>query len=377
MKKRFAAVLAACLLLCCLPSSAAAMPEVSAKRACVIEVDSGLILEGKNENEKAEPASITKIMTALIALENYDKTKVITVPKKAAGVEGSSVYLKAGDKYTMEDLLYALMLRSGNDAATAIALTVGNGKVDNFVEMMNQKAKDLGCTNTHFNNPHGLPDPNHYTSAHDMALIAAEALRNEDFCQIVSTKSHKATERGTGEGHSWQNKNKLLWEYDGAIGVKTGYTKSAGKTYVGAAERNGVRIAVVVMGAADMWADAKLLLDDAFTRYQTVQLIQSGQSTGVCPVINGLTSEVEGITQGGIAKAMTEEEKSRVVTKCVYQTPLVAPIEQGQIIGSMQVYLDDTMLGSVPIEAKNAVETYSFQYCLKKIYEQWLRHDQP
>ena len=178
MKKRFAAVLAACLLLCCLPSSAAAMPEVSAKRACVIEVDSGLILEGKNENEKAEPASITKIMTALIALENHDKTKVITVPKQAAGVEGSSVYLKAGDKYTMEDLLYALMLRSGNDAATAIALTVGNGKVDTFVDMMNQKAKDLGCTNTHFNNPHGLPDPNHYTSAHDMALIAAEALRN-------------------------------------------------------------------------------------------------------------------------------------------------------------------------------------------------------
>ena len=210
MKKRFAAVLAACLLLCCLPSSAAAMPEVSAKRACVIEVDSGLILEGKNENEKAEPASITKIMTALIALENHDKTKVITVPKQAAGVEGSSVYLKAGDKYTMEDLLYALMLRSGNDAATAIALTVGNGKVDNFVEMMNQKAKDLGCTNTHFNNPHGLPDPNHYTSAHDMALIAAEALRNEDFCRIVSTKSHKATEQGAGEGHSWQNKNKLL-----------------------------------------------------------------------------------------------------------------------------------------------------------------------
>ena len=202
----------------------------------------------------------------------------------------------------MEDLLYALMLRSGNDAATAIALTVGNGKVDTFVDMMNQKAKDLGCTNTHFNNPHGLPDPNHYTSAHDMALIAAEALRNEDFCQIVSTKSHKATEQGTGEGHSWQNKNKLLWEYDGAIGVKTGYTKSAGKTYVGAAERNGVRIAVVVMGAADMWADAKLLLDDAFTRYQTVQLIQSGQSTGVCPVINGLTSEVEGITRRGHCK---------------------------------------------------------------------------
>ncbi|MFR4009323.1 MAG: D-alanyl-D-alanine carboxypeptidase family protein [Christensenellales bacterium] len=142
MKKRFAAVLAACLLLCCMPSSAAAMPEVSAKRACVIEVDSGLILEGKNENEKAEPASITKIMTALIALENYDKTKVITVPKKAAGVEGSSVYLKAGDKYTMEDF-YALML-AGNDAATAIALTAGNGKVDTFVDN-ESKAKDLAA----------------------------------------------------------------------------------------------------------------------------------------------------------------------------------------------------------------------------------------
>ncbi len=370
MKRKIAICLA--MLMLWMPCSAAkAMPEVSSHSACVIDIDTGQILAAKNENEKSEPASITKIMTALIALENADLKKVVTIPSAAAGVEGSSIYIKAGEKYSLEDLLYGLMLRSGNDAATAIAIDVA-GSVDAFVEKMNQKAQELGCTGTHFNNPHGLPDENHYTTAHDMALITAAALRNDTFVKIVSTKNYTAEPDGAGETRSWQNKNKLLWQYEGAIGVKTGYTKSAGKTYVGAAERNGIRIAVVVLGAKDMWGDAATLLDDAFASYQQVDLIKDGQSTGVTPVLEGLSSEVEGITEGSLSKTLTKEEQERIVTKCVYQTPLYAPVAKGDIIGSMQVYLDDEMIGSVPIVAAADVAAYDFAHCLDKVIRQWI-----
>lgn len=370
MKRKIAICLA--MLMLWMPYSAGkAMPEVSSHSACVIDIDTGRILAAKNENEKSEPASITKIMTALIALENADIKKVVTIPSAAAGVEGSSIYIKAGEKYSLEDLLYGLMLRSGNDAATAIAIDVA-GSVDAFVEKMNQKAQELGCTGTHFNNPHGLPDEKHYTTAHDMALITAAALRNDTFVKIASTKNYTAEPDGAGETRSWQNKNKLLWQYEGAIGVKTGYTKSAGKTYVGAAERNGIRIAVVVLGAKDMWGDAATLLDDAFASYQQVDLIKDGQSTGVTPVLEGLSSEVEGITEGSLSKTLTKEEQERIVTKCVYQTPLYAPVAKGDIIGSMQVYLDDEMIGSVPIVAAADVAAYDFAHCLDKVIRQWI-----
>lgn len=370
MKRKIAICLA--MLMLWMPYSAVkAMPEVSSHSACVIDIDTGRILAAKNENEKSEPASITKIMTALIALENADIKKVVTIPSAAAGVEGSSIYIKAGEKYSLEDLLYGLMLRSGNDAATAIAIDVA-GSVDAFVEKMNQKAQELGCTGTHFNNPHGLPDEKHYTTAHDMALITAAALRNDTFVKIVSTKNYTAEPDGAGETRSWQNKNKLLWQYEGAIGVKTGYTKSAGKTYVGAADRNGIRIAVVVLGAKDMWGDAATLLDDAFASYQQVDLIKDGQSTGVTPVLEGLSSEVEGITEGSLSKTLTKEEQERIVTKCVYQTPLYAPVAKGDIIGSMQVYLDDEMMGSVPIVAAADVAAYDFAHCLDKVIRQWI-----
>lgn len=370
MKRKIAICLA--MLMLWIPCSAAkAMPEVSSHSACVIDIDTGRILATENENEKSEPASITKIMTALIALENADLKKVVTIHSAAAGVEGSSIYIKAGEKYSLEDLLYGLMLRSGNDAATAIAIDVA-GSVDAFVEKMNQKAQELGCTGTHFNNPHGLPDENHYTTAHDMALITAAALRNDTFAKIVSTKNYTAEPDGAGETRSWQNKNKLLWQYEGAIGVKTGYTKSAGKTYVGAAERNGIRIAVVVLGAKDMWGDAATLLDDAFACYKQVDLIKDGQSTGVTPVLEGLSSEVEGITEGSLSKTLTKEEQERIVTKCVYQTPLYAPVTKGDIIGSMQVYLDDEMIGSVPIVAAADVAAYDFAHCLDKVIRQWI-----
>ena len=370
MKRKIAICLA--MLMLWMPYSAGkAMPEVSSHSACVIDIDTGRILAAKKENEKSEPASITKIMTALIALENADIKKVVTIPSAAAGVEGSSIYIKAGEKYSLEDLLYGLMLRSGNDAATAIAIDVA-GSVDAFVEKMNQKAQELGCTGTHFNNPHGLPDEKHYTTAHDMALITAAALRNDTFVKIVSTKNYTAEPDGAGETRSWQNKNKLLWQYEGAIGVKTGYTKSAGKTYVGAAERNGIRIAVVVLGAKDMWGDAATLLDDAFASYQQVDLIKDGQSTGVTPVLEGLSSEVEGITEGSLSKTLTKEEQERIVTKCVYQTPLYAPVAKGDIIGSMQGYVDDEMIGSVPIVAAADVAAYDFAHCLDKVIRQWI-----
>ena len=349
-------------------------PDTYSETAVLMDADTGTILYNKGMDEKRYPASITKIMTALLALENSNLDDQVTFTEECLADQTSdsgNIGMQVGEVLTMRQCLLALMIRSANDVATQIAVQIA-GSVAAFADMMNQKAQELGCTGTHFNNQHGLPDEKHYTTAHDMALITAAALRNDTFVKIVSTKNYTAEPDGAGETRSWQNKNKLLWQYEGAIGVKTGYTKSAGKTYVGAAERNGIRIAVVVLGAKDMWGDAAMLLDDAFASYQQVDLIKDGQSTGVTPVLEGLSSEVEGITEGSLSKTLTKEEQERIVTKCVYQTPLYAPVAKGDIIGSMQVYLDDEMIGSVPIVAAADVAAYDFAHCLDKVIRQWI-----
>ncbi len=217
--------------------SASAVPqdlELDGAAAVLMEQGTNRVLYAQNENEKLAPASTTKVMTCILAIENGDLDKVVTVSKNASGVEGSSIWLSQGEHITLGDLLYGLMLSSGNDAAVAIAEEIG-GSVDGFVEMMNNKAKEIGALNTNFANPNGLPDDNHYTTAYDLALICSYAMQNETFRTIVSTEYKEIS----WEGHEYlrvlKNKNKLLWQYDGCTGIKTGYTKSAGKCLTSAA----------------------------------------------------------------------------------------------------------------------------------------------
>lgn len=240
----------------------------SAAAEIAMELTTETVLEEGNADCKLPMASTTKIMTAIIIVEDCNLDEVITVPDAAVGVEGSSIYLKKDEEINIRDLLYGLMLRSGNDSATALAIH-HSGSVEKFVEEMNARAALIGAGNTHFTNPSGLPDNEHYTTARDLCKIACYAMRNETFKTVVSTRSYK------GNFRSYANKNKMLYTYDGANGVKTGYTLKAGRCLVSSAERNGMDVVTVVLNCPDMYERSKALLDNAFNRYKLLNLSEN------------------------------------------------------------------------------------------------------
>lgn len=244
------------------------VPNISANQAVLLDAQTGEILYEKNAQEKAYPASTTKIMTALLTIETVenlksDITQQVKIPAEAVGVEGSSIYLAPDEKVTIEDLLYGLMLRSGNDSAVALAGIIG-GTQDHFVDMMNLRARELGCTNTNFLNPNGLFDENHYTTALDMALISKAAMKNEAFAKISATKEWQA-HREPDKYNYFYNKNKVVHQYDGGNGIKIGYTKASGRTLVASAKRNDTQLICVVMGAPDWFNDSYALMDYGFS----------------------------------------------------------------------------------------------------------------
>lgn len=239
------------------------------KGGVLIEASSKRVLLDEGMNVRCYPASTTKVLTALAVLNNMKLDTVVEVPKEAAGVEGSSIYLRAGQKISIEDLLYGLMLRSGNDAAVTLAVAT-SGSIDGFAELMNSTAKACGAKNSNFVNPHGLHDDNHYTTAYDLAVICAEAYNNADFVRIVG--SQKARIEIDGEPSYIGNKNKLLKLFDGANGVKTGFTKKSGRCLVGAAKRNNMQLISVVLNYPDMWNDSIRMLKYGFDNYKMIAL---------------------------------------------------------------------------------------------------------
>ena len=236
-------------------------PAVSAECSIVIHADSGRVLYEKNADQRMLIASTTKIMTALVALENCAPEEAVTINPEWAAVEGSSMYLKSGETYTLEELLYGMMLASGNDAATAVACHVA-GDIPSFAELMNEKAEALGMSGSSFENPHGLDGETHYSTARDMATLAAHAMENESFAKIVGT--HAVTIKGL----TYVNHNKLLTMCDGVLGVKTGFTKAAGRTLVSCCERDGARLICVTLHAPDDWDDHMALYDWAYREYR-------------------------------------------------------------------------------------------------------------
>lgn len=240
-----------------------------------IEQSSKKIISGVNYDVKLPMASTTKVVTALLACKSGKLQDTVTIPAVACGIEGSSIYLTPNEKIKLEDLVYGLMLRSGNDSAVAIALYLG-GSIEGFASMMNDYAKSVGAVNSNFVNPHGLHDPNHYTTAYDLAVITADALDDANFSKIVSTKMHAVESEGK-ETRYLANKNKMLTMYKGAIGVKTGYTKAAGRCLVSAAEKDGIKIVSVVLNEPDMWAKSIVNLDEGFNRTKRVTLVESNK----------------------------------------------------------------------------------------------------
>ena len=326
---------------------------LSAHAAVLLEPVSGDIVFARNGTERMSMASTTKIMTALVAAEAGNLKKSYAIPAEAVGVEGSSIYLQAGEHLTMEELLYAVMLESANDAATAVAFLVG-GSVDGFAALMNAKAAELGLTDTHFTNPHGLDDPEHYTTALDLARLTAYALDNPVFAEMASTV-RKTIPLGDGEGtRVLLNHNRLLRQYEDVIGVKTGFTRHSGRCLVSAAQRDGVRMIAVTLNAPDDWQDHRAMLDYGFSRYASVTLASPGAYSVELPCVGA---------EKGLLTAVNREELTAVLPVGTAVTELVesrgmwfAPVEEGQTVGLVRFFADGREIGSVALTAASAVE---------------------
>lgn len=277
-----------------------------ARAAALIDVESGRILYSSRGDEPMLIASLTKIMTALVAIENGDLDSTVKVGKNAFAKEGSSLYLKQGEEMKLEDMLYGLMLRSGNDAATAIAEHVG-GSEEGFVYLMNLKAEELGLSHTHFANPHGLDAEEHYSSANDLAVLTAYALHNPVFKEIVKTEEKTVDNPDEKWDYKWANKNKMLRLYEGADGVKTGYTKKALRCLVSSATRNGQQLVAVTLNDGNDWNDHAALLNFGFNHYPLKTLIERGEG------ISGYSF----VTSKKFAYPLGQGEEARIVTKLV------------------------------------------------------------
>lgn len=333
--------------------SASGMPTVSARSAVLIDAESGQILYGKDENTRRGMASTTKIMTALVALEYSSLDEVVIVAPEACGIEGSSIYLFPEEQITMETLLYALMLQSANDAAEAIAYAI-SGSVEGFVALMNEKADELGLSATHFDNPHGLDGETHYTTAYELAKIAAAALENETFRRIVGTEK-KAIPLHNGEAtRLLVNHNRLVREYDDVIGVKTGYTRACGRTLVSAAEQNGVTLICVTLDDGNDWVDHRALLDYGFSLYETVTLADIGEISYEIPVCGGIQASV---MVENVEKITVSLPKEHGEIRAVFELPrfVYGGIEKGRVLGTVRFFAEDTEIGSAPLVAKETV----------------------
>ena len=320
---------------------------VSAEHAIVLDAATGRVLYERRADEQSLIASTTKIMTALIVCEQCNVLDRMQIPKEAVGIEGSSMYLREGEILTIQELLYGLMLQSGNDAAVALAIYCG-GTVEGFAELMNDKARYLGLENTHFENPNGLDSPGHYSSARDLAILSAYAMNNPIFAKTVSTKSLKVGERYL------TNHNKLLWQLNGADGIKTGFTKAAGRILVSSAIRDGRRLICVTINDPDDWKDHKTLLEACFERYEQRQLVGAGQVVGTAEVLSGNGARTHLIAEEDFIFALAKDET--VTIELPEPGFAYAPVCRGQKAGYAHILVDGNPVGKVSVVYGDTIE---------------------
>lgn len=322
---------------------------VSAKSAVLLDGGSNTVLYGKNPDERLPMASTTKIMTALVAIENLPLDREVTVDAAACNIEGSSVYLRQGENFTVEELLYAVLLNSANDAATQIALAAA-GSAEAFADMMNQKAAELGLADTHFTNPHGLDSEEHYTSAKDLAVLASAALGNPTFRKICST--YRCT-IGSGESTRYLlNHNRMLRLYEDAIGVKTGFTKRSGRCLVSAAERDGVMLVAVTLSDPDDWRDHAAMLDYGFEHVESVQLCSGNEIFRDIPCTGGDAETVRISNRDALSVSLPEDHGAITVTVHAPHI-LFAPVEAGDAVGTAIFSCDGWELGRCALYAES------------------------
>ncbi len=342
----------------------------SAKSAILVDADSKRVLFSKNENQKLPMASTTKIVTAITVIENCDDLeKVVVIDKSCTEIYGTSIYLEEGEKITIKELLYGLMLRSGNDASVALAKAVA-GSVENFCELMNKFAISVGATNSHFSNTHGLDEDEHYTTASDLALITAYALENPTFAEIVKTKSIRI-QQNQPKSRFLVNKNKLLKKLDGCIGVKTGFTNKAGRCLVSACERDGLRLVSVVLNCGPMFEESEKMFETAFADFKKVEILPPYFYVKNLSVENGKDDFVGVCSKQGFSLMLSNNELQNV--DVVFDVPetLKAPVQKDAEIGEVKIYYQKQLLFSEKIYTIKEVDSVLLKDKIKEILKNW------
>lgn len=341
---------------------------INARSAIVMDFDSGRVLYEKNAYQKRPMASTTKVMTAIVALENGNLDDYVTVSRNAVSIHGSLMNLRAGETLTLRELMYGLLLCSGNDAAIAIAEHIG-GSVDDFLEMMNNKAKEIGAMNTNFTSPHGLDDVGHYSTAYDMALITRYALNIPEFNEIVKTTAIQIGERYL------TNTNEMLTSYPGADGVKTGYTGKAGRCLITSATRDGRRFISVVLycdSRTQRALSSKQILDYAFSLYYPRTVIKS-EYLGTLPVNKGFESSVPIYVEKTITLPLSDAEMENLYTKISLPDHVQAPVKEKSVVGTLSVYLGDKILCESSIRAGKTIKQKTVLQYFIDVFIEWLK----
>lgn len=355
MKKTL--ILIIIIILCISTLSIADELNLSSRNYILMDESSGRVLVEKGANVRMPMASTTKIMTALIALENGNPNAIVKIVGEKVNVEGSSIYLKHDEKVKLIDLIYGLMLRSGNDAALAIANHI-SGSEEAFVKLMNEKAKEIGATNTNFTNPHGLHNKDHYSTAYDLALITKYAFSVKGFAEVSGSKSYKSDRV---QDSLFINKNKGVYDYKGGDGVKIGYTTSSGRCLVSSATRDGMRLIAVTLNDGNWFQNNYALMDYGFANYKPYVIFNKGQLIHRQRIKNGKKDIVPLVSENELLLTLKEEERFKVKlvikdAKNVFQ----APIFKGDVLGSVEVYLDGVLVKTDNLIAKYDMEKKNF-----------------
>ena len=346
-----------------------AQGETSARAACILEMETGRVLFESSMHDRLPMASTTKVMTALLAIELGNLDSKVTCSQNAFGVSGTSIYLREGETLTLREMLLGLMLVSGNDAAVAIAEHIG-GTVEQFAGLMNERARRIGAVNTHFANPHGLPDDAHYTTAYDLALIAREAMQNDIFREIVSTQRASIPWEGRTYKRQLNNKNKLLAAYPGATGVKTGYTSKAGRYLVFGAMRENMELIGCVLGCGDWFDEAARLMDGCYETYTMTRVLAPTISAGRIAVTGGKKDSASMCVMEELCVPLALGEAAQVVLDV--PRAVHAPVYPGMHLGTAQVVAGGRVYGTCEVVAGERVDSSRMTMDVRRIMARWI-----
>ncbi len=378
MKKCKTKILCCILALCtmcgmmCLHNTLQIAYADSAVASVILEKNSGRVLYENNAHKQLANASTTKIATFLTVLKNVeDYNTKFEVDSRSVGIEGTSIYLRKGEKLCVKELLFGMMLPSGNDAATALALHICDS-VDEFGKLMTKEANSIGAKNSCFKNPHGLDQKGHYTTAYDLALIASECLNYEIFREVVTTKN-TTIPSSTGEGFRYlKSKNKLLTTFDGCTGIKTGYTSNAGRCLVSSAQRDGMHLVSVVLNCRPMFEESATRMEEMFEKYKMTEIVAPYSYLQDIEILNSKTKTVKVFNKKGFCYPLTEKEQNNINVEVVLDKNIAAPLKKEESVGKIEIYFLKDLIFCEKIYTMEGVKSDKIDCNISKIVKKWL-----